>query len=176
MTWQLSVAQCLNRPSSLSRQLAAKRTLPRSTFVANFAQLKSNAVRPRPRLHDALRRHPQILERSGCRPGSAMISWRQVVGVSVAIALTGIGSGCATKSDLNDLSAEQERCAAVWRSRGDPDRALEMQRRSIESRRASANVSSQDDFLGELLDLIFAGTRTVSLKDPRPYNDPRGCE
>lgn len=85
-------------------------------------------------------------------------------------------SGCATGPAPVDIAAEQQRCAAVWRSRGDPDRAMEMQRRSLETRRNEASAHSQDDFLTELLDLIFAGTRSVTYQDSRPYLDPRGCE
>jgi hypothetical protein len=53
---------------------------------------------------------------------------------------------------------------------------MEMQRRSIETRRNEASAQSQDDFLTELLDLILAGTRSVAYQDSRPYLDPRGCE
>ena len=96
--------------------------------------------------------------------------------VGLALAVCGLSTGCASGPVPVDVASEQQRCAAVWRSRGDSDRAMEMQRRSIETRRNEASSHSQDDFLTELLELILTGTRSVTYQDSRPYLDPRGCE
>lgn len=96
--------------------------------------------------------------------------------VGFALATCWLIAGCVSHPVPIDVASEQQRCAAVWRSRGDPDRAMEMQRRSIETRRNEARTNSQDDFLTAILDIFFAETRTVKYQDPRPYLDPRGCE
>lgn len=87
-------------------------------------------------------------------------------------------SGCATKAAYTDLANEQDHCAGYWRHAGDPDKAQELSRRSIESRRAADEVSSRDDFLGELFVLILAGGKSQPrIEKQAPHtSDARSCE
>jgi hypothetical protein len=87
-------------------------------------------------------------------------------------------TACATKAAYSDLAAEQERCAGYWGRSGDPDRAQELRRRSMESRHAASQVSGSEDFFGDLLVLLLGG-RDPNVKpikqDPHP-SDSRGRE
>lgn len=94
----------------------------------------------------------------------------------LAASLCALG-GCATHSAYTDIAAEQDRCAGYWRSTGDPDRASEMSRRAFESRQASANVGSWEDFFGTIfIDLLSGGSWTKPMDAPRHPGDGKGCQ
>lgn len=87
--------------------------------------------------------------------------------------------GCGTKpfgySEV--VAAEEERCAGYWRRSGDPDRASEMDRRAMETRRAGANASWEEIFWADLLTAIVTWNRPPEvLKQPPHPSDSRGCE
>jgi hypothetical protein len=85
--------------------------------------------------------------------------------------------GCATRSAYTDLAAEQDRCAGYWRSTGDSDRASELNRRSYESRQASASVGSWEDFFGTVfIDLLSGGSGQKQVEAPRHPSDGKGCQ
>lgn len=91
-------------------------------------------------------------------------------------------AGCGTtrvSSDYSALANEQERCAGYWRRSGDPDRAAEMDRRAMETRRA--NYSYEVDMLTDfvvtgLLTLLLGPDKPQPVKQAPHPSDPRGCE
>jgi hypothetical protein len=94
---------------------------------------------------------------------------QRVIGWILIIAVPILGA-CATKAGYGELANEQDRCAGVWRSAGDADRASE-------SRRASGNVGFWDDFLGETFIALLTGSRsTEPKKQPIHPGDSRGCQ
>jgi hypothetical protein len=102
---------------------------------------------------------------------------RRLIGLGLISLALGTVGGCATKAAYNDVAQEQDRCAGYWRSTGDPDRASEMNRRAMESRRASADVGSWEDFFGEAFLVLLSGNRRPEpIKQPPHPNDPRGCQ
>ena len=101
---------------------------------------------------------------------------RSVGAWMLVIAVPFLG-GCATKAGYSDLAYEQDRCAGYWRSAGDADRASEMNRRATESRRAGANVGAWEDFLGEAIIALLAGSRpNEPVQQPIHPGDSRGCQ
>jgi hypothetical protein len=101
---------------------------------------------------------------------------RRVIGWILLAAVSILGA-CATKAGYGELANEQDRCAGVWRSAGDSDRASEMNRRATESRRASGNLGFWDDFLGETFIALLAGSRTTEpKKQPIHPSDSCGCQ
>ena len=101
---------------------------------------------------------------------------RRVIGWILITAVPILGA-CATKAGYGELANEQDRCAGVWRSAGDADRASEMNRRATESRRASGNVGFWDDFVGETFIALLTGSRPAeSKKQPIHPSDSRGCQ
>lgn len=101
---------------------------------------------------------------------------RRVIGW-ILIAAVPILGACATKAGYGELANEQDRCAGVWRSAGDADRASEMNRRATELRLASANVGFWDDFVGETFIVLLTGSRsTEPKKQPIHPRDSRGCQ
>lgn len=103
---------------------------------------------------------------------------RLAVAAMAACMATGCGSTKGSSAHA-ELAREQERCAGYWRRSGDPDRATEMDRRAMETRRAgdSIEVDPWADFIFWMLTTALLGPSPPQPVKQAPHpSDPRGCE
>lgn len=100
----------------------------------------------------------------------------------IVLCATFTAAGCGTtrvSSDFSELAKEQERCGGYWRRSGDPDRAAEMDRRAMETRRLSYSYEVDllaDFMLTGLLTLLLGPEPPQTVKQAPHPSDPRGCE